>query len=104
MIEDLLEVVFKYRGSKREIIAESSNLCGDIVNELQARHDISQSAVTVSFTPATAPSNQPCGDMYNTESYFLQNGVVNGKNMWMSNVQVMLTEGDKLMLVKICSG
>ena len=102
MMEDLLEVLFEYRGSKREIIVEPSHLCKDVANELEIKHGISRPTVSLSASAATRGSSSlPRGNT--AEKYFLQKWC----SKWKEYVDVErasdVKEGDKLTVVKICT-
>ena len=98
-MEDLLEVLFEYKGSKREIIVESSHLCKDVANELETKHGISQPTVSLSAAAATSSSQSRAGNI--AERYFLQKWC----SKWKEYVDVErasdVKEGDKLTVVKI---
>lgn len=101
-MEDLLEVLFEYRGSKRAILVECSNLCEDVGNELQARHGISRPTVTLSATaPAASRSSQSWGNV--SEKFFLQKWCTKWKEYVDVERASDVKEGDKLTVVKICS-
>lgn len=102
MMEDLLEVLFEYRGSKREIIVEPSHLCKDVANELEIKYGISRPTVSLSAAAAIRGSSSlPRGNT--AERYFLQKWC----SKWKEYVDVErasdVKEGDKLTVVKICT-
>ena len=99
---DLLEVLFEYRGSKREIIIESSHLCEDVARELETRHGISRPTVALTVT-ATGASSSSQSHGNTPERYFLQKWC----SKWKKYIDVEhardVKEGDRLTVVKICS-
>ena len=100
---DLLEVLFEYRGSKRELIVESAHLCEDVESELEVTHGISRPTVALSAAAFTSSSKDSCTTLTERSYFLLQKWC----SKWKEYVDVEHTkdvkERDKLTVVKIFS-